>query len=347
MDTSVYSSNHKLPVNILAIETSCDETSASVIVSGKIISNIVATQSVHQKYGGVVPELASRAHQQNIVPVVNQALAEANITKTMLSAVAFTQGPGLLGALLVGSSFAKSLSYGLEIPLIAVNHMQAHILAHFIDDPKPAFPFLCLTVSGGHTQIVQVKNYLDMEILGQTQDDAVGEAFDKIAKVLGLAYPGGPLIDQMAQQGDPESYHFPDTEMPALDYSFSGIKTAFLNFLNREKSRDPDFVSKNMPDICASIQKKLVDMLMVKLKVAVDITGISDVAIAGGVSANSALRTELNNMAVTRGWRVFIPRLAYCTDNAAMIAMAAHFKFLEKQFETLAINPDPRLQFTA
>lgn len=345
MNSSVLSNNDKELINILAIESSCDETSASVISNGKILSNIIATQSVHQKYGGVVPELASRAHQQNIVPVVHQALSEANITKTMLSAVAFTQGPGLLGALLVGASFAKSLAYGLDIPLITVNHMQAHILAHFIDDPKPGFPFLCLTVSGGHTQIVKVTDYLEMEILGETQDDAVGEAFDKIAKVLGFSYPGGPAIDQMAQQGDSSRFAFPDTVMPAFDYSFSGIKTAFLNFLQREKSKDSNFVTKHLPDICASIQQKLIEMLLEKLRQASEATGIREIAIAGGVSANSALRKTLNQLAEILQWKVYIPPLVYCTDNAAMIAMAAHFKYLKADFESLQASPDPRLHF--
>lgn len=345
MKSSVTSNYDLKPVVILAIESSCDETSASVICDGKITSNIIATQSVHQQYGGVVPELASRAHQQNIVPVIQQALLEANITKTMLSAVAFTQGPGLLGALLVGSSFAKSLAYGLDIPLIAVNHMQAHILAHFIEDPKPKFPFLCLTVSGGHTQIVQVENYLDMKIIGETQDDAVGEAFDKMAKILGLSYPGGPVIDQLAQKGNADRFAFPDTVMPDLDFSFSGIKTAFLNFLNRERSKNPAFVDHNLPDICASVQKKLIAMLLEKLCQAAELTGIRQIAIAGGVSANSALREALTIMAKAKGWEVYIPKFEYCTDNAAMIAMAAHHQYLKSDFSSLHINPDPRLRF--
>ncbi len=345
MDSIVYAHNEKRPITILAIESSCDETSASVISDGKILSNIVATQSVHQQYGGVVPELASRAHQQHIVPVVHQALRQANITKTMLSAVAFTQGPGLLGALLVGASFAKSLAFGLDIPLIGVHHMQAHILAHFIDDPKPAFPFLCLTVSGGHTQIVQVHDYLDMEILGETQDDAVGEAFDKIAKTLGLAYPGGPLIDRLAQQGDPHRFTFPDTVMSGLDYSFSGIKTGFLNFLRQEQSQDPAFAEKHMNDLCAGIQYKLVDMLLEKLQEAAARTGIRSVAIAGGVAANSALRKRLSAMAQEKDWQTYIPAFEYCTDNAAMIAMTAHFQYLHGDAASLRVQPDPRLRF--
>ena len=331
-------------VFILAIESSCDETSAAVIKNGQILSNIVATQSVHEQYGGVVPELASRAHQEHIVPVVHQALRTAKVTKTMLSAVAFTQGPGLLGALLVGASFAKSLAWGLGIPLLAVNHMQAHILAHFIDDPLPSFPFLCLTVSGGHTQLVKVTDYLAMEVIGQTQDDAVGEAFDKIAKQLGLPYPGGPHIDRWAQQGDPQRFTFSETNMPDLDYSFSGIKTNFLNFLNRATQQDAHFVADNLADICASIQQTLIDMLLHKLIMATETTGIQQVAIAGGVSANSRLRQATQQEAQNRGWQVYIPQLAYCTDNAAMIAMAAHYQYLAGEMSALDVNADPRLK---
>jgi len=334
------------PQIILAIESSCDDTAAAIMKNGGILSNIVATQSVHEKYGGVVPELASRAHQQNIVPVVHQALAEANITKTMLTAVAFTRGPGLLGSLLVGASFAKSLSLGLSIPLLAVDHMKAHILAHFIEDPQPRFPFLCLTVSGGHTQIVQVNGYLDMKILGETQDDAVGEAFDKCAKLMGLPYPGGPYIDQFAQVGDPSRFSFPATDMPELHYSFSGIKTAFLNFLKKEERRDPDFVNKNKEDICASIQNTLIDMLLSKLIKAVKITGIKEVAVAGGVSANSGLRKALEHYADTKGWQVYLPKFEYCTDNAAMIAMAAHFQLEAGQVSDLSVDTDARLHFS-
>lgn len=329
---------------ILAIESSCDETSASIIKDGKILNNIIATQSVHESYGGVVPELASRAHQANIVPVVNQVLANANIGKSMLSAVAFTQGPGLLGALLVGSSFAKSLAMGLGIPLIGVNHMQGHILAHFIDDPMPEFPFLCLTVSGGHTQIIRVDDYLKMEVIGETKDDAVGEAFDKAAKLMGLPYPGGPLVDQYAQQGDPTAYKFPTTEMPGLSFSFSGIKTAFLYFLRDKVAEDPDFVQKNIHNICASFQAALVNMLILKLKKAAKITGIRNIAIAGGVSANSGLRASLVMEAKKHGWKTFIPKLEYCTDNAAMIAITAHYKFLAKEFCNLNVSPEPRMK---
>jgi N6-L-threonylcarbamoyladenine synthase len=328
---------------ILAIESSCDETSASVIVNGKVLNNIIATQSVHQKYGGVVPELASRAHQQNIVIVVNEALQSAGILKTDLSAIAFTRGPGLMGSLLVGVSFAKGLSLGLNVPLIEVNHMQAHVLAHFIDNPKPSFPFLCLTVSGGHTQIVLVHDYLDMEVIGQTQDDAVGEAFDKAAKVMGLPYPGGPLIDKYAREGNPKAFKFPETFMPGLDFSFSGIKTAFLYFLRDEKLKDPAFIEKNLNDICASLQHHLVNMLITRLVQASEKTGIKEVAIAGGVSANSGLRKALEETGSRLGWKIFIPAFEYCTDNAAMIAMAAHYKFVKGDFSGLDVVPLARM----
>ncbi len=332
------------PIIILAIESSCDETSAAVTENGRVLSNIVATQSVHEHYGGVVPELASRAHQQHIVPVVDQALRAANITKTMLSAVAYTQGPGLLGALLVGASFAKSFAWGLSSPLISVNHMRAHVLAHFIDPPHPTFPFLCLTVSGGHTQLLRVNDYLDMQVIGQTQDDAVGEAFDKAAKLLGLPYPGGPHVDRWAQQGNPQAFTFPETQMPALDFSFSGIKTGFLNFLNQQQQRDPNFVVNNLADICASLQQALIDMLLHKLALAVEQTGIYQVAIAGGVSANTGLRKALAEVAKQQGWAVHIPKFAYCTDNAAMIATAAHYQYLAQDFSDLRVSPNPRLK---
>jgi N6-L-threonylcarbamoyladenine synthase len=328
---------------ILAIESSCDETSAAVIVNGKVMNNIIATQSVHENYGGVVPELASRAHQQNIVPVVSKALEEANITKYQLNAIAFTQGPGLLGALLVGSSFAKAMALGLGVPLIAVNHMKAHILAHFIDQPVPAFPFLCLTVSGGHTQIVLVNDYLDMKVIGETQDDAVGEAFDKTAKILGLPYPGGPLIDKYARQGNPERFEFPQTEMPGLQYSFSGIKTAFLYFLRDEQAKDANFVEKNLYDICASMQHTLIKMLLQKLRKAARETGIREIALAGGVSANSGLRTALQMEAEEKNWNVYIPKVEYCTDNAAMVAMAAHHQYLAGDFAEMNVSPMARM----
>ncbi len=344
----------KKTFTILGIESSCDETSAAVIQSHlphdeyskvKLLSNIIATQSVHEQYGGVVPELASRAHQQHIVPVVNQSLSQANITKNMLDAVAFTQGPGLLGSLLVGSSFAKSLAYALDIPLIGVNHMQAHILAHFIENPAPKFPFLCLTVSGGHTQIVLVEDHLKMKVIGQTLDDAVGEAFDKAAKLLGLPYPGGPLIDKYAQTGDPQTYAFPETDIPGLDYSFSGIKTAFLNFLKKHKQKNDQFIEENLPDICASIQRTLITMLMEKLELAVAQTNIREIAIAGGVSANSALREAIQQKANTDQWKVFIPKFEYCTDNAAMIAMAGYFLFASQKFSDLKVSPQARMYF--
>ncbi len=333
-----------MDINILAIESSCDETSAAVINNGKILNNIIATQSVHEKYGGVVPELASRAHQQNIIPIIDQALSEANIQKSSLSAVAFTQGPGLLGALLVGASFAKSFAMALDIPLIGVNHMQAHILAHFIDEPKPSFPFLCLTVSGGHTQIVLVKDHLDMEVLGETLDDAVGEAFDKTAKLLGLPYPGGPLIDKYAGEGDPNAFTFPKTSTPGFNYSFSGIKTAILYFLRDKVKNDPKFIEHNLRDICASVQKTLVDMLMVKLRKAARQFKIREIGISGGVSANSELRHRIVEEGKKHGWNTYIPAFEYTTDNAAMIAIAAHYKYLAGDFVSLDAVPDPRMK---
>ena len=310
-----------------------------------MLSNIIATQLIHEQYGGVVPELASRAHQQHILPVVERALADANLPKNALSAIAFTRGPGLLGSLLVGASFAKALALGLNIPLIEVNHMQAHILAHFIEDPKPAFPFLCLTVSGGHTQLVRVDGPLAMTVIGQTMDDAVGEAFDKSAKLLGLPYPGGPLIDRYAKEGDPLRFKFPMGEMPNLDFSFSGIKTAILYFLRDNKKVNPDFVSENLSDICASIQHTLVQMLLTKLKRAARETGIRDIAIAGGVSANSGLRASLIQLGTAQGWNIYIPSFDYCTDNAAMIAIAAQFKYELGDFTDQTISPLPRMSF--
>ncbi|MEP3388987.1 MAG: tRNA (adenosine(37)-N6)-threonylcarbamoyltransferase complex transferase subunit TsaD [Reichenbachiella sp.] len=330
---------------ILAIESSCDETSASVCIDGKVMNNVIATQEIHGKYGGVVPELASRAHQQAIGPVVKEAMATADVKMSDLSAIAFTQGPGLLGALLVGGAFAKSMALALDIPLIGVHHMKAHILAHFIEEPKPKFPFLCLTVSGGHTQIVRVDDYLDMTVLGQTTDDAVGEAFDKCAKLMGLPYPGGPLIDKLAKGGDKTKFIFNETSMPGLDYSFSGIKTGFMNFLNREKMKDADFVEKNKNDLSASIQRHLIDMLMEKVELAVKQEGVNQVAIAGGVSANSGLRSKLEEMAVEKGWETFIPRFEYCTDNAGMIGMTAHYQWLAGDTAPLSVSPMPRMKF--
>lgn len=328
---------------ILAIESSCDETSAAVISNGKVLNNIIATQAIHQKYGGVVPELASRAHQRNIVAVVDEALEKSGVQKSELDAIAFTRGPGLMGSLLVGVSFAKGLAIGLGKPLIEVNHMQAHVLSHFIDDPKPSFPFLCLTVSGGHTQIILVRDYLTMEVIGETQDDAVGEAFDKAAKILGLPYPGGPLIDSYAQKGNEKAYKFSDTDMPDLDFSFSGIKTQFLYFIRDEKKKDENFVEKNLDDICASIQHKLVKMLLKKVEQASLKTGIKQIAIAGGVSANSGLRSSLKELGSKKGWNVYIPKFEYCTDNAAMIAMAAHYKYLNNEFTQLDVAPLARM----
>lgn len=328
---------------ILAIESSCDETSASVIRNGKVLNNIIASQAVHQKYGGVVPELASRAHQQNIVAVVNEAMETSGISKTELDAIAFTRGPGLMGALLVGVSFAKGMAMALNIPMIEVNHMQAHVLAHFIDDPKPSFPFLCLTVSGGHTQIVLVKDHLTMEVIGQTQDDAVGEAFDKAAKIMGLPYPGGPLIDKYAQLGNPKAYKFSETVMPGLDFSFSGIKTAFLYFLRDEKVKNANFVEEHVNDICASLQHHLVNMLLTRVRQASEQTGIKNIAIAGGVSANSGLRKALKALGDKQGWNIFIPSFEYCTDNAAMIAVAAHYKYLKGNFCSLDVTPLARM----
>ncbi|GLB51769.1 tRNA N6-adenosine threonylcarbamoyltransferase [Neptunitalea chrysea] len=320
---------------ILAIESSCDDTSAAVLYNEKILSNVVASQKIHEAYGGVVPELASRAHQQNIVPVVHQALAKANIDKKELSAIAFTRGPGLMGSLLVGTSFAKSLAYGLNIPLIEVNHMQAHILAHFIEEAeyeKPTFPFLALTISGGHTQIVKVKSYFDMEVIGETIDDAVGEAFDKSAKILGLPYPGGPLIDKYAQEGNPKAFPFTKPKVAGLNFSFSGLKTAIMYFVQNNVKEDPDFIEKSLNDICASIQYTIINILVDKLKKAVKETGIKQIAIGGGVSANSGIRASLKEGEKRFGWKTHIPKFEYTTDNAAMIAIVGYFKYLENDF---------------
>ena len=332
-------------ISILAIESSCDETSASIIVNGKVLNNIVATQSVHEKYGGVVPELASRAHQENLIPVVHEALSTAGISKKELSAIAVTRGPGLMGSLLVGVSFAKAFAKALDIPLIDVNHMQAHVLAHFIEEPRPSFPFICLTVSGGHTQLVLVKDYLTMEVIGETQDDAVGEAFDKTAKLLGLPYPGGPLLDRHAKEGNPKAFTFPVTRMPGLNYSFSGIKTAVLYFLRDRLAENPNFITENLADLCASIQHTLVEMLLIKLKEAMKQRGVTEVAIAGGVSANSGLRAALSALSQRKGWTLYVPEFEYCTDNAAMIAMAAYFKYLRGEFVDYDIAPLAKMKF--
>jgi len=324
---------------LLAIESSCDETSAAVMVNGELKSNIISTQLIHTEWGGVVPELASREHQKAIIPVVQEALQKANINKNDLNAIAFTRGPGLLGALLVGTSFAKALALSLNIPLIEVNHMQAHVLAHFIEEPKPTFPFLCLTVSGGHTQLVWVTSPLQMEVIGETQDDAVGEAFDKTAKLIGLPYPGGPLIDKLAKEGNPNKFPFSLGEMPGLNFSFSGIKTAILYFLQKETQKNPNFIEENKADICASVQKTLIDMLLRKVKKAMKEKQCNQIAIAGGVSANSGLRSSLQELGAELGWEVFIPAFQYCTDNAGMIAMAGHFKYEAGEFTDQDVAP--------
>lgn len=335
-------------VFILAIESSCDDTAAAVLHNDKVLSNVVANQLIHAQYGGVVPELASRAHQQNIVPVIDAALRKANISKEQLSAIAFTQGPGLMGSLLVGSSFAKSMALALEIPLVSVNHMHAHILAHFIDEEgfeKPSFPFLALTISGGHTQIVQVNDFFDMTIIGETTDDAVGEAFDKSAKILGLPYPGGPLVDKHAQLGNPKAFAFTKPKVPGLNFSFSGLKTAILYFVQKKKLENPDFIAENMNDICASIQYTIVEILMDKLKLAVKETGINQIAIGGGVSANSGIRKAIKDTEQKYGWKTFVPKFEYTTDNAAMIGIVGYQKFLSQQFETAAVVSKARIQF--
>ena len=332
------------PTYILAIESSCDDTAAAVMKDGQLLSNCVAGQEAHKLYGGVVPEVASRAHQQKIIPVVHQALHQAGVSKNDIDAVAFTRGPGLIGSLIVGSTFAKGFALALDIPLIEVHHLQAHVLAHFIEDPKPQFPFLCLTVSGGHTQIVLVKDYLDMEILGSTIDDAAGEAFDKTGKLLGLDYPAGPLIDKHAQDGN-SVYPFPEPKIQDLDFSFSGLKTSILYFLKKEIAKDPEFIQKNMANICASVQARIVSILLNKLKKAADQTGIKQIAIAGGVSANSELRKQVHELGKQEGWEVFIPKLAYCTDNAAMIAVTGHFKFLAGEFAGQDVVPVARQGF--
>ena len=335
---------------ILAIESSCDDTSVAILENDKVLSNVVANQEIHSKYGGVVPELASRAHQQNIVPVVDQALKMAKIDKTNLDAIAFTRGPGLMGSLLVGTSFAKSMALALEIPLIAVNHMQAHILAHFINDKaqeKPEFPFICLTISGGHTQLIKISNYFELEILGETIDDAVGEAFDKSAKVLGLTYPGGPLIDEFAKLGNPRAYDFPSPKTKnQLDFSFSGFKTSVLYFIQKKVKENPDFIKENLYDICASIQYRIVTILMTKLKKAVKKTGINHIAIAGGVSANSGIREALIEAQQKYGWKTYIPKFEYTTDNAAMIGIVGYYKFLNNDFSDSTISAKARLHVT-
>ncbi|MBN9484327.1 MAG: tRNA (adenosine(37)-N6)-threonylcarbamoyltransferase complex transferase subunit TsaD [Bacteroidetes bacterium] len=333
-------------INILAIESSCDDTSAAVLKDGVVLSNLVATQKVHELYGGVVPEMASRAHMQNIIPVVDVALKQAGVDKKDINAVAFTQAPGLIGSLLVGACFAKSYAQALNIPLISVHHMQAHVLAHFIEDPKPQFPFLCLTVSGGHTQVVLCRSHLDMEVLGETIDDAAGEAFDKVAKMLGLPYPGGPMVDKLAKEGNPHAFQFPLSDMKGYDFSFSGLKTAVLYFLQNERKKDPDFAEKNMKDICASVQHTIIKMLLNKLKKAAKELGINQVGIAGGVSANSGLRQALTDTGKEMGWDVYIPKFEYCTDNAAMIGITGYYKYLKSDFADLSISPTARASWS-
>ena len=339
---------NKKNIYILGIESSCDDTAASVLHNGKVLSNIIANQSIHEAYGGVVPELASRAHQQNIVPVVDQALKIAKISKNELSAVAFTKGPGLMGSLIVGTSFAKSLAFGLDIPLIEVNHMQAHILAHFIEKEgyqKPEFPFLALTISGGHTQIVRVSEAFTMEVIGETIDDAVGEAFDKSGKILGLGYPAGPEIDRRAKLGNPKAFHFTKPKVEGLNFSFSGLKTAILYFIQKKSKEHPNFIEEHLNDICASIQYTIVGILMDKLKLAVKETGINRIAIGGGVSANSGVRDALKHAEQKHGWDTFIPAFEFTTDNAAMIAIVGHLKYLKNDFASQNTMATAQLKF--
>lgn len=336
-----------MPKYILGIESSCDDTSAAVLRDNVVLSNIIANQQVHKDYGGVVPELASRAHQQNIIPVIDKAIKTANISKNDLDAIAYTRGPGLLGSLLVGSSFAKALSLGLGIPLIEVNHLKAHILAHFVVQENsirklPSFPFLCLTVSGGHTQLIKVSDFDTMEIIGQTIDDAAGEAFDKAAKILGLDYPGGPLIDKHAKSGNPKAFTFARANIPGLDYSFSGLKTSFLYFLRDNLRMNPDFISNNLNDLCASLQHTIVETLIHKLKMASKQTGITEIAIAGGVSANSGLRNAIIDMQQKANWVVHIPEFQFTTDNAAMIAVAGYYKLLKGEYASQSLTPYSR-----
>ena len=339
-----------MDITILGIESSCDDTSASVIRNGVLLSNVIASQSVHESYGGVVPELASRAHQQNIVPVVHEALKRAGVDKSELSAVAFTRGPGLLGSLLVGTSFAKSFAQSLNIPLVDVNHLQAHVLAHFIQEPdvepvQPKFPFLCLLVSGGNSQIILVKGYTDMEVIGQTIDDAAGEAFDKCAKVMGLPYPGGPFIDKLAKEGNPSAFQFNKPHIAGYDYSFSGLKTSFLYFLRDQIKINPDFIEENKADLCASLQKTIIDILMKKLEQAAKDLHVNQVAVAGGVSANSGLRNAFIDYGKRKKWQVFIPKFAFTTDNAAMVAITGYFKYKAGDFCDVSLPPFSRVTF--
>lgn len=332
------------PIAILGIESSCDDTAAAIWKDGSVLSNVTASQEVHRDYGGVVPELASRQHQIHIVPTVDAAIRKADITRNEITAVAFTRGPGLMGSLLVGVSFAKALALGLGIPLIEVHHMQAHVLAHFAAPPYPVFPFLCLTVSGGHTQIVLVRHYLDMEVIGTTLDDAAGEAFDKTGKMLGLPYPAGPEVDRLAQTGQ-AVFPFPIPQIPALDFSFSGLKTSILYFLQEKERTEPGFVGRHLADICASVQARIVSILLLKLEKAALQTGIREIAVAGGVSANQGLRQALKDTAQKRGWTVHIPPLEFCTDNAAMIAVTGYYKYLAGQFSNQDVFPEARMVF--
>ena len=338
-----------MDITILGIESSCDDTSAAVLRNNVLLSNVIASQAVHMKYGGVIPELASRAHQQNIIPVVDTALREAGITADELDAIAFTRGPGLLGSLLVGVSFTKGLSIARNIPMVEVNHLQGHILSHFIDLPDrtlphPDFPFLCLLVSGGHTQIVRVDSPLEMRIIGTTIDDAAGEAFDKCAKVMGLPYPGGPVIDRLAKEGDPKAFRFAHPHVEGYDYSFSGLKTSFLYTLRDAVAKDPEFIERHKADLCASLQTTIVEILLDKLIRASKETGIRDIAIAGGVSANSGLRNGITETGARRGWRTFLPEFKFTTDNAAMIAMAGHYRYRNGEFASLDVSPVARLE---
>lgn len=341
---------------ILGIETSCDETSASIAVGNMVLTNIIATQEVHKSYGGVVPELASREHQKNIIPVVSEAISKSGLTKEDIEAVAFTRGPGLPGSLMVGVSFAKAFALALGVPLIEVNHMQAHVLSLFIEETSnikpqtsnfkhPSFPFLCLTVSGGHTQIVWVSDYLDMDVIGETLDDAAGEAFDKAAKIMSIPYPGGPLIDKYAREGNPDKFSFTEPNIPELNFSFSGLKTAFLYFIREQVKADKDFIEKNKNDLCASIQKTIINILVKKLQKASVQTGITEIGIAGGVSANSGLRNAVNEAAKRFNWNVYIPPLRYCTDNGAMIAVAGYYKLLKNDFAAQSAVPMARMRF--
>lgn len=332
----------KKNISILSIESSCDDTSAAVVVDGQVLSNITANQTVHQHYGGVIPELASRQHLMNIIPVIDVALKEAKVALTEIDAIAFTRGPGLLGSLIVGVSMAKSLALSLDIPLIEVHHMRAHVLAHFAEDPKPTFPFLCLTVSGGHTQIERVNDFNDIEILGSTIDDAAGEAFDKTGKMLGLDYPAGPIIDKLAKNGKPV-YVFPEPKVGTLDFSFSGLKTSILYFLQKEMANNPAFINENIADICCSVQTTIVNILIKKLTLAAKKTGINHIGIAGGVSANSALREALENVGKKHGWTTFIPSFQYCTDNAGMIGVAGYYKYLNGEFSDQSVTPLARM----